>query len=106
MTLELGLILLLFAAVGYAGAGAAFAVARTRVDAEAERDFGMLGVAALLVGFATLCAAVLGGLAAVLAIGTIVTWAGYMFTAQRAGLFRVHCGSLGEVPAEEPHQRT
>lgn len=106
MTVELGFILLLFAAVGFAGAGAAFAVARSRADVDSERDLGMLGVGVLLLGFATLCAAVLGGIAAVLAIGTVVTWAGYLFTAQRAGLFQVHCGPLGDVAAEETRHTT
>lgn len=105
MTLELGFILLLFATIGFAGAGAALALARSRA-LEADHDLGMFGVAVLLLGFAALCAAVLGGLAAVLAVGSVVTWAGYLFTAQRAGLFEVHCGPLGEVPAEEPRQIT
>lgn len=103
MTLELGLILLGFAAIGFSGAGAAVAVARSRTG-ESERDLGMLGVAVLLFGFAALCAAVLGGLAAVLAIGTVVLWAGYVYAAQRSGLFQVQCGPLGEQPAEEPRE--
>ena len=60
MTLELGIILLLFATVGFAGAGAAIALARSRA-LESEHDLGMLGVAMLLLGFAALCAGVLGG---------------------------------------------
>src|SRR5690606_20100234 len=47
MTLELGIILLLFATVGFAGAGSAIALARSRA-LDADPDLGMLGVAALL----------------------------------------------------------
>jgi len=103
MTFELAAILLLFSSIGYGGAGAALAVARSRAADERERDLGMLGVAALLLGFAVLCSAVLGGLAGVLAIGGPVTLATYLFTAQRLGVFEVLCGPLGEVPEESPH---
>ena len=102
MTLELGIILLLFAVLGYAGAGAAFAVARARVHAEGEHDVGMLGVGVLLCGFATLCAGVLSGLAGICALGGTITWAGYLFAGQRLRVFTVRAGPLGEVPAEEP----
>ena len=104
MTLELGLILLLFAAIGFSGAGAALGVARARAHADGERDVGMLGVGTLLFAFATLCAAVLSGFSGVCAIGSALTWASYLFTAQRMGVFRVGCGPLDEVPAEEPRQ--
>jgi hypothetical protein len=63
----------------------------------------MVGVAVLLLGFAILCSAVLGGLAAVLAVGIPATVGMYLFTAQRIGLFQVRSGLLGEV-AEESHQ--
>lgn len=106
MSIELGLILLLFAVIGYMGAGAALGVARSRDDGEpgTERDLGMLGVAALLFGFATLCSAVLGGMAAILAIGAVVTWASYLYTAQRVGAFQIECGSLSSFTAEEHRQ--
>lgn len=102
MTLELGIILLLFAITGYAGAGVALAVARSRSAGAGERDIGMVGVGILLFGFATLCAAVLSGLAAVCAIGASMTWASYVFAAQRLGLFAVGAGPLGAVHTEEP----
>ncbi|HSJ15357.1 MAG TPA: hypothetical protein VK939_13125 [Longimicrobiales bacterium] len=106
MTIELAIILLLFAAVGFAGAGAALAVASRRLHRVGERDVGMLGVGVLLFGFAMLCAGVLSGLAGICALGGPVTWASYLFTAQRLGMFEVGAGPLGEVPAEEPRHTT
>lgn len=101
MTLELGIILLLFAATGYAGAGVALAAARARSLGAGERDVGMIGVGVLLFGFATLCAAVLSGIAGVCAVGGSITWASYLGAAQRFGLFGLRAGSLDTVPAEE-----
>jgi hypothetical protein len=64
----------------------------------------MVGVAVLLLGFGMLCSAVLGGVAAVLAVGGPTTGTVYLFAAQRIGLFQMRSGPLGEVPAEESHQ--
>jgi hypothetical protein len=99
--LGLRIMLLLFAAVGFGGAGAALAVARQRHTQEGERDLGMIGVAALLVVFAALCASVGSGLLGVFAFGGVVLWLSYVATAQRVGLFRVETGSLQAEPAEE-----
>jgi len=104
MTVGLAVILLAFALMAYGGAGACLAVARRRA-AEEEPDLGVLGVAVLLLGLAVLCSAVLGGLAAVLAVGVPVTVALYLFSAQQIGLFRVGRARVDAVPAEESPQR-
>lgn len=104
MTAGLAAILLLFAAVGFAGAGASLAVARGRRALDDDPDYGMLGVGALLLGFAALCAGVLGGLAAVLAVGLVLVAAGYAYAGQRLGSFQLECGPLGAFPREESHR--
>lgn len=96
--------LMLFALVGFAGAGAAYAVARQRLAADGDRDFGMLGVAGMLVAFATLCAGVSGGVAGIVAFGGAVLWISYAATAQRIGLFTIETGRLEAAPTEEPRQ--
>lgn len=106
MTIELAIILLLFAMAGYGGAGASFAVARARLRSEGERDVGMLGVGVLLFGFATLCVSVLSGLAGVCAVGGAITWASYLFAARRLGMFEVGAGPLEPVPEEESRHTT
>jgi hypothetical protein len=106
MTLELGIILLLFAVTGYAGTGVALAVARGRIQGAGEHDIGMIGVGILLFGFATLCAGVLSGLGGICALGAPITWASYLFAARRLGLFAVGAGAIDTVPAEEPRPTT
>jgi hypothetical protein len=96
--------LMLFALVGFGGAGAAMAVARQRLAADGERDLGMLGVAGMLVAFATLCASVASGMAGVLAFGGTVLWVSYVGTAQRIGLFTIETGRLEAAPTGEPRQ--
>ena len=103
MTVGLAALVLLFGMLAYGGAGACAAVARARA-VEHEREVGMMGVAALLLGFGVLCSVVLGGVAAALAIGAPAAVATYLLTAQRAGLFRLESGPLGEVPVEESHR--
>ena len=104
MTAGLQVILLLFALIGFTGTGAAIAVARGRRVADGAYDGGMLGVAAMLLVFGTLCAMVGGGLAGVLAFGGVTGWVGYVVAAQRIGLFRIETGWLAEAPTEEPRQ--
>jgi hypothetical protein len=97
----LSLMLLLFALIGFAGAGAALAVARQRYVADLERDAGMLGVAAMLLAFAVLCAMVASGFMGVIAFGGVSTWVSYAVTAQRIGLFQIETGHLVEASPQE-----
>jgi threonine/homoserine efflux transporter RhtA len=106
MTAGLQMILLVFALVGFGGAGASFAVANSRRRVDGERDAGMLGVAAMLFIFGTLCTAVGSGFLGVAAFGAVVTWVGYVVTAQRVGLFRIESGLLEEARETEPRQTT
>jgi hypothetical protein len=106
MTAGLQLVLLMFALVGFAGGGASLAVARSRQVAEGEYDTGMVGVASMLLIFGMLCTAVGSGLLGVLAFGGISTWAGYVITAQRLGLFTIETGWREEAREAEPRQTT
>lgn len=106
MTAGLQLILLGFAAVGFAGAGASLAMARARSRLHDERDAGMLAVAATLFAFGALCAVAGAGVLGVLAFGSVVLWVGYVVTAQRAGLFRIEKVAPEEPQPAEPRQRT
>jgi hypothetical protein len=100
----LAIMLMLFALIGFGGAGAAFAVARQRLVTDGERDYGMIGVAGMLMSFAALCALVASGLIGLVAFGGTVTWISYTATAQRIGLFTIETAGLETVPAEEPRQ--
>lgn len=104
MTAGLQLVLLMFAMIGFGGAGASLAVARSRRVEDGEYDGGMLGVAAMLLVFGTLCTLVGSGISGVLAFGGVVLWLGYVVTAQRIGIFRIESGSPEEEQAEEPRQ--
>jgi hypothetical protein len=104
MTAGLQMVLLVFAMIGFGGAGASLAVARSRRVDEGEYDGGMLGVAAMLLVFGTLCTLVSSGVSGVLAFGGVVMWVGYVVTAQRVGIFRIETGWAVEAPAEEPRQ--
>jgi threonine/homoserine efflux transporter RhtA len=107
MTHGLQIVLLIFAAVGYAGAGVSLAVSRQRKLAEGARDLGMLGVAAMLFLFATLCTVIGVGAIGILAFGGVVLWAGYLFMAQRIGLFRIEADgppSTEEEASKEPRR--
>lgn len=81
--------LLVFAALGFGGAGAAFAVARLRELQEGEADFGMRGLAFVLASFSAICTSAAGGLFGVVAFGGVISWASYVFCAQRIGVFRI-----------------
>ncbi len=107
MTHGLQIVLLVFAAVGYAGAGVSLAVSRQRKLTEGARDLGMLGVAAMLFLFAALCTVIGVGVIGVPAFGGVVLWASYLFMAQRIGLFRIEAGgppSAEEETSEEPRR--
>jgi hypothetical protein len=104
MTAGLQMVLLVFAMIGFGGAGASLAVARGRRVEDGEYDGGMLGVAAMLLVFGTLCTLVGSGLSGVLAFGGVVLWVGYVVTAQRIGMFRIETGWPVEAQTEEPRQ--
>jgi threonine/homoserine efflux transporter RhtA len=101
MTHGLQIVLLVFAAMGYAGAGISLAVSRQRKLTEGARDLGMLGVAAMLFLFAALCTVVGVGAIGILAFGGVVLWASYLFMAQRIGLFRIESGGPSSTEEED-----
>jgi threonine/homoserine efflux transporter RhtA len=101
MTAGLQVVLLGFAAVGYAGTGASLAVARGRSRLDGERDPGMIGVAIMLFIFGTLCTLASSGPLGVIAFGGLTLWIGYVVTAQRIGLFRIETAWPEHVEAEE-----
>lgn len=82
--------LLLLAAPAFAGAGLAFAVSRGRELADGKIDPGMRAVAILLLTFAAICTFVSAGFTAIFAFGGIIAWSSYIFSAQRAGVFKVY----------------
>ena len=84
------LTLMLFSVIGYAGAGIALALGRARELEECEPDFGMRVVSAMLLAFGSICTFVAVGLAGVFAFGGVVSWASYMFAAQRVGVFQLY----------------
>lgn len=105
MSYGLQLVLLVFAVVGFGGAGASLAVARHRRLTDGERDLGMLGVAAMLFVFGTLCTVVGVGVAGVFAFGGVVLWAAYVFMAQHMGIFRVESNQAPLSEEEQPEER-
>lgn len=83
------IILLLFAAAGFAGAGAALAVGRSHVVEEGERDAGMLVIAGVLAVFAAACTSSAAGVLGIIAYGGVVVWTSYVLCAHRMGVFRI-----------------
>ncbi len=106
MTLALRVVLLAFAIVAYAGSGSSLAVIRHRHLADGDVDWGMVGVATLLLTFGALCTALGVGWSGVLAFGGVALGASYVFMAQHIGLFRVDAGAAGARPdpVREPRQ--
>jgi len=101
ITAGLRIVLLLFAAAGFAGAGAALAVVRQRFLVEGERDAGMVSVAIILMIFGALCALVAVGPGAVAGFGGVVLWISYVVGAQQLGLFHVATGPPRTTALEE-----
>jgi hypothetical protein len=82
-------VLLMFAALGFAGAGAALAVGRLRELDDGDPDVGMRALAfvlALLSGACTISAA---GIMGVIAYGGVIVWCSYVLCAQHVGVFRI-----------------
>jgi threonine/homoserine efflux transporter RhtA len=104
MTAGLQMVLLGFAMVGFAGTGASLAVAQGRRRLDGDRDAGMLGVAAMLFVFGSLCTVAGSGVLGVLAFGGVVLWVGYVVTAQRVGLFEIETHLPQEQETAEPRQ--
>jgi hypothetical protein len=98
--------LLVFALVAFGGAGAALAVARHRFLSEAEKDWGMVGVAGMFAAFGALCTAAAGGLFGVLAFGGVVVWAAYVLMGQRLGLFTIETQSIPPQELEPTEHRS
>jgi hypothetical protein len=97
----IAIILLLFAAVGFAGAGTAWAVGRAREINEAEADFGMRAVTTLLLIFAVACTIVAAGVIGVLAYGGVIAWFSYVCAAHRLRVFRIErIEPEAEIPIE------
>ena len=82
-------VLLLFAALGYAGVGAAWAIGRSRELQTGENDIGMRAMAFALALFSAACTITVVGLSGVLAFGGVIVWCSYVICAQRAGVFRI-----------------
>lgn len=107
VSLTLRLVLLSFAVIAFAGAGASLAVIRMRRVTDGDLDWGMAGVATLLVCFAALCTALGAGWAGVPALGGVAVWASYVFMAQHVGLFSVDAGQVETfVVHPEEHRST
>ena len=100
MTAGLTIMLLIFAAVAFAGAGAALAVMRQRVAEQQERDLGLGSVVVMLVTFGSLCAILSAGFGAIFGFGGVVMWVAYILTAHRIGMFRVEVASTQPWPEE------
>jgi hypothetical protein len=101
MTPVVRIVLLLCAALAFGGAGVAIALGRHRCRSFDETNPACDAVAFLLVLFGALCAGFTGGVASVGALMLPVGAAGYAFTAQRLGLFRI---STGDIPVYRPEK--
>ncbi len=82
-------ILLVFAALGFAGAGAALAMGRVRELNEGHPDVGMRALAFALALFSGACTISAAGLMGVLAFGGVIAWCSYILCAQHVGVFRI-----------------
>jgi hypothetical protein len=100
------LMLLMFAAVGFAATGAALAVARYRLLGDGERDYGLAAIAAMFGLFATLCTIAASGFFGVLAYGGVVAWGAYLVTGQRLGLFSIETRPLPPSEREPTEHRS
>jgi hypothetical protein len=83
------IVLLLFAALGFAGAGAALAIGRLRELNDGDPDVGMRALAFVLALFSGACTVSAAGLMGVIAYGGVITWCSYILCAQHVGVFRI-----------------
>ena len=97
MNFGLEFVLITFALVGFIGAGASLAVARYRTLEDGKADVGMIGVAAMLVMFASVCTSVAVGPFGVAALGAIAIWASYVVMARQIGMFAVEIATPSEL---------
>lgn len=98
MSLAIVITLMLFGALGFAAAGVSYAVARARELAEAETDLGMRAVTVLLLVFGSVCTLVAIGVTGVFAFGGVISWASYVISAQRVGVFQIQRVYSGDDP--------
>lgn len=83
------IVLLVFAAMGFAGVGAALAIGRLRELNEGETDVAMRALAFVLAVFSAACTVSAAGLLGVVAFGGVIVWSSYVLCAQHVGVFRV-----------------
>jgi fatty acid desaturase len=95
-------LLLLFAALGFAGAGGALAIGRLRELNEGDADVGMRALAFVLALFSATCTISAAGLLGVIAYGGVIVWCSYVLCAQHVGVFRIE---LFKPRASEPAGR-
>ena len=94
------IVLLLFAALGFAGAGAALAVGRLRELNDGQTDVGMRALAFVLSLFSAACTISAAGLVGVIAYGGVILWSSYVLCAQHIGVFRIeHFSPRASEPA-------
>jgi hypothetical protein len=82
-------VLLMFAALGFAGAGAALAVGRLRELDDGDPDVGMRALALVLTLLSGACTISAAGLMGVIAYGGVIVWCSYVLCAQHVGVFRI-----------------
>jgi hypothetical protein len=83
------IVLLVFAALGFAGAGAALAIGRLRELNEGDADVGMRALAFVLCVFSGACTISASGFLGVAAFGGVIIWSSYVLSAQHVGVFRI-----------------
>ncbi len=106
MTTAVQLALLLCSLIAFVGAGAAVALRRHHELEYGNNEGSFMAVATMLVLFGALCAAMVSGLVAVLALLIPIASASYAYTAQRLGLFRIVTGEIPAACPEESELRT
>lgn len=87
-----------------AGACAALRTQRRLEGVTIAPSYAVLGVVIFM--FGATCALAMGGAAAVPGLGLPLVAAGYIATAQRAGLFRIHRGDVEPTVRRGSHLHT
>ena len=96
------IVLLIFAALGFAGAGASLAIGRLRELNDGEADLGMKALAFVLCLFSGACTITAAGFLGVAAFGGVIVWSSYVLSAQHVGVFRIEYANPRET---EPARR-